>query len=297
MKRNDNQGVQLIPIRLIRVLNTRARSKVKFQEIINNIAQVGLKRPITVAPRTDDDGQQYFATGCGEGRLNAYQALGQDEIPSLVVDATDEELLLISLTENLARRQRAGVEQMWEILNLKERGYKAPEIGRKIGMEGSYVASMLRLLKHGEERLVQAVVKRQMPIQLALSVATEADEEIQRALHEAYEDKSLRGTQLLVVRKLISQRKAFGKESWKRTERANGKPTSNDLVRVYQKEAARQRAAIAKAKLCDTRLVFATSAIKTLFEDEDFLTLLRAESLDTVPKYVAERLRRKGGQS
>lgn len=294
MKRNYDQGVQLIPISQIRVLNPRSRGKAKFQEMVNNIATVGLKRPITVSPRKDKDGQAYFATGCGEGRLKAYEALGQLKIPALVIDATDEDLLLISLTENLARRHCAGVEQMWEILNLKERGYTTADIARKVGLDGTYVAGILRLLKNGEERLVQAVVKRQMPLRLAITVASEDDEQIQCALREAYEDKSLRGSQLHVVRNVISRRKDGGKGLRKGGVKTNGKPTSNDLVRVYRKEVSRQHAVIKKSKLCETRLTFAISAVKALFEDEDFVTLLRAESLDTLPKYLLERLRGKG---
>ena len=293
MKRNFENGVQLIPINLIRVLNPRSRSKVKFQEIVSNIATVGLKRPITVSPRTDGD-QAYYATGCGEGRLNAFAALGQFTIPALVIDANDEELLLISLTENLARRKCSGAEQMWEILNLKERGYKTEEIARKVGLDKNYVSGILRLLKNGEQRLIQAVIKRHMPLHIAISVASEDDEKVQRALQEAYENKSLRGSQLLLVRKVISRRKDIGKGRRQDGERANGKPTSNDLVRIYQKEASRQRVVITKAKLCETRLMFAISAIKELLEDEDFATLLRAESLDTLPKYVADRFEEKG---
>ncbi|MCC7085137.1 MAG: ParB N-terminal domain-containing protein [Pirellulales bacterium] len=290
MKRNFEQGVQLIPTSQIRVLNPRSRSKTKFQEMVSNISRVGLKRPITVSCRIDENGQAYYATGCGEGRLKAFDSLGQTEIPALVIEATDEELLLISLTENLARRHSACVEQMWEILNMKERGQKPVEIATKVGLDVSYVRAILKLLKNGEERLVQAVVKRQMPLRLATYVALEDDENIQHALQEAYENKSLRGSQLLVVRRLISQRKTRGKAMRKGCARINGKPTSNDLVRVYQKEANRQRSVIVKAKLCETRLIFAISAIKELFTDEDFLTLLRAEALDVLPKYLAERL-------
>lgn len=290
MKRNFENGVQLIPLDRVRVLNPRSRSKSKFQEMVSNIANVGLKRPITVSPRTDEAGATYYATGCGEGRLNAFGVLGQSSIPALVIDATDEELLLISLTENLARRQSAGAEQMWEILNLRERGYKTADIARKVGLDETYVNAILRLLKNGEQRLIQAVVKRQMPLSIAMAVASEDDEKVQRALQEAYENKSLRGHQLLMVRRLISRRKDQGKYGRKFKERPNGRPTSNDLVRVYQKEASRQRTAIAKAKLCETRLIFAISAIKSLFEDEDFATLLRAETLDTIPKCLAARL-------
>lgn len=52
--------------------------------------------------------------------------------------------------------------------------------------------------------------------------------------------------------------------------------------------------AIAKAKLCETRLFLAISPVKALFKVEDFVTLLRVESLDTLPKPLAERLQERG---
>jgi ParB family chromosome partitioning protein len=40
----------------------------------------------------------------------------------------------------------------------------------------------------------------------------------------------------------------------------------------------------------EARLVFLVSAIKKLFEDENFVTLLRAEGLDTLPQFLAAKL-------
>ena len=45
--------VQMVAIEKVRVINSRARSEVKFKELVGNIAKVGLKRPITVSPRED----------------------------------------------------------------------------------------------------------------------------------------------------------------------------------------------------------------------------------------------------
>jgi len=45
--------IELIPIRDIRVLNPRERNQKKFKQIAENIANVGLKKPITVAKRTN----------------------------------------------------------------------------------------------------------------------------------------------------------------------------------------------------------------------------------------------------
>ena len=71
--------VELIPIDLITVTNPRVRNKRIFQEITANIAELGLKRPITVTRRNHPDGPHYDLV-CGQGRLEAYLALGSGPI-------------------------------------------------------------------------------------------------------------------------------------------------------------------------------------------------------------------------
>ena len=52
----------------------------------------------------------------------------------------------------------------------------------------------------------------------------------------------------------------------------------------------RQKMIVQKAKICETRLLFAVSALKQLFQDDHFVTLLRAEGLDSLPQYLAEQI-------
>jgi len=59
------------------------------------------------------------------------------------------------------------------------------------------------------------------------------------------------------------------------------------LVRAYQQEVERQRLMIRKAEIAQSRLIFVIQALKTLLNDENFVTLLRAESLDTLPQSLA----------
>ena len=47
---------------------------------------------------------------------------------------------------------------------------------------------------------------------------------------------------------------------------------------------------IKKAKVCDARLGFIVTAFKKLLADENFNTLLRAETLPTMPKYITVKL-------
>jgi ParB family chromosome partitioning protein len=52
----------------------------------------------------------------------------------------------------------------------------------------------------------------------------------------------------------------------------------------------KQRHLVGKAKLCETRLTFAITAARTFFADEHFVTLLRAEGLDTLPAFLHDQI-------
>ena len=72
--------------------------------------------------KSSSDGDT-FDLVCGQGRLEAYRALGQTEIPALVVEATDEDGLVMSLVENIARRQHRAIDLLHDIEGMKRRGY------------------------------------------------------------------------------------------------------------------------------------------------------------------------------
>lgn len=80
--------VQMIPIEEINVLNPRSCNKLTFQGIVSNISNIGLKKPITVAPRAQPLEGKIYDLVYGQGRLEAYAALGQTKIPALIEEAT-----------------------------------------------------------------------------------------------------------------------------------------------------------------------------------------------------------------
>src|SRR5215203_4213974 len=115
--------IQLIPIDQIRILNPRQRERKKFELIVQSIRNLGLKKPIQVSLRSADEAEgPGYDLVCGQGRIEAFLALGHKEIPAIVVEATKEERLLRSLVENMARRHTPPLEMMREIERLKERG-------------------------------------------------------------------------------------------------------------------------------------------------------------------------------
>jgi ParB family transcriptional regulator, chromosome partitioning protein len=290
--------IRMIPVSQINILNPRDRGPKKFSKIVENIDKLGLKKPITVSYVLGTNGDAKYELVCGQGRLEAYLKLGQTEIPAIVVEGTREDLLLTSLAENLARRQHSTVELVREIGTLKERGYSHVEIAKKTDLATTYVRGILQLLDKGEERLLQAVEKGQLPVSSAVTIATTDDKSVQRALQDAYERNDLRGKSLVRARRLIENRRMKGKRPRGGPRRSGDQEISTqDLLKTFQNETMKQKMIVQKAKICETRLLFAVSALKQLFHDDHFVTLLRAEGLDTLPQYLAEQIEARGGRS
>jgi ParB family chromosome partitioning protein len=285
------EKVEMIPIDRITVVNPRVRNKKVFKDIVSNIAEIGLKRPITVIRRDDADGPCYDLV-CGQGRLEAYQALGEHEIPALLVEAGTEDCLVMSLVENLARRQHRAIDLLHDIQGMNRRGYSATEITRKTGLTLEYVRGVLRLLGKGEHRLLRSVESGQIPISIAVQISDADDAQVQEVLQQAYEDKLLRGRRLIAAKRLIEQRRRRGKGlrvngQWHKRDRTL---SSNSLIRAYKEDVDRKRLLIRKANSTRDQLIFVSEALRKLFADENFVTLLRAEELDTVPQNLAERI-------
>lgn len=281
--------VTLVPTDRIRVLNPRVRNPRTFADMVENIAKIGLKRPITVTLRAETAPQTYDLV-CGQGRLEAFIELKQKAIPAIVIDADESDCLVMSLVENCARRQHRPIDLIREIATLRERGYNDRQIGDKIGVSPEYVGMIAGLLERGEERLVAAVETGLLPLNLAIDISKTDAIGAQRALMDAYTQKKLRGKKLTAARRLIEQREARGKKihhnQYGRDGRNRRPLTSEALVRAYQKEADRQKLLIKKAELTQGRLLFICQAFRTLLEDDHFVTLLRAEGLETMPGYL-----------
>jgi ParB family chromosome partitioning protein len=286
--------LKVIPIEKIRILNPRARNQRNFHEIVNSIAQVGLKRPITVSPRLSDGDAFEYDLVCGQGRIEAFVQLGQSEIPATVIDAEESDCLVMSLVENCARRQHRAIDLLEDISTLRKRGYSDRDIADKIGVSQDYIRMISTLLGKGEERLVQAVETGILPLNMAIEIAKSDDDEVQRALTQAYTEKKLRGRKLVAVRRLIDQRKRRGKhlhgQSFGRRDSPKRPLTSESMIRVYRQEADRQKLLIKKAEVTQNRLLFVIEAIRALREDKEFGRLLQAEKLGSMPAFLEEQL-------
>lgn len=283
------QRVEWIPVERIHVLNPRLRNKRVFREIVENIAKIGLKRPITVTRRMEAGGPFYDLV-CGQGRLEAYQALGQQEVPALVVSADAEDCMIASLVENCARRQHTAIDLLQDIGGMRGRGYSVAEIAGKTGLSTEYVYGVARLLEQGEQRLLRSVESRTIPISVAVEIAEANDHGVQRALQDAYDKGLLRGKRLLAAKKLVETRRRRGKEFVAQKSSTTKRISTAALLKAYEEEAERKRGMISRANGSRDRLVLIVEAFRRLSCDETLMGILEDEGLATMPERIATRL-------
>ena len=284
-------SVVMVPIDRIEILNSRERNEKVFSEIVTNIRDIGLKKPITVTQREDDDGNLKYLLVCGEGRLNAFSLLGEEHIPALVVNVSDEDAFIMSLAENIARRGYRPLEILADIEGLRKRGNSADDITAKTGLSAKYVKDIVFLLDQGEVRLIEGVQRGTIPLTTALEIAKAKDDDqhLGDMLQEAYEDGQLKGKEVLEAKRLIEKRSEHGPNT-RNGSRVKPPTTSYSLVRTYQKEVDRQRKMVLKAEHAEQQILLVIQGLKKLFDNEHFITLLRAEGLDTLPAYLADKV-------
>jgi len=294
----NDQHVRMIPINQVRVINSRARDKKCFDLITTNISNVGLKKPITVSRRQmrEGEGMEGYDLVCGQGRMEAFMALGASQIPAIILDVPKEDRLLMSLVENLARRPVRPMELIQEVQRLKKAGYDDAAIAKKLDISNSYISGIHALIKAGEERLLQGVLNGKIPMHTAITIARLGNEEAQKELLQAFDENQLSQRMLRSAKRILEERKHKGKQLGQsgRKKGTGVVSSATSIVRAYQKEAAKKHLVVKKNRVCESKLLFVVAAIRDLLNDRQFCQLLQTESLNTLPKVLTERIKSHG---
>ena len=121
----------------------KAFSDEQLQELVDSIREKGILQPLLVRRRSD--GYELIA---GERRWRAAQRAGLREIPILVRDVSDSEMLELSLIENIQREDLNPIEEAEAYKRLMEQFHLTQEeISKKVGKDRSTIANTVRLLK------------------------------------------------------------------------------------------------------------------------------------------------------
>lgn len=115
--------------------------KEALQELADSIKEHGVFQPIII--KKSIKGYEIIA---GERRVKASQMAGLEEIPAIIRDFTDEEMMEIALLENLQRENLNPIEEsraykkLIETLNITQE-----ELAKKLGKSRSYITNMIGL--------------------------------------------------------------------------------------------------------------------------------------------------------
>lgn len=165
-----------------------------LRELSDSIKSYGILNPLTVRLR----GGQYELIA-GERRLRAAKLAGLREVPCMLIEADMENAGLISLIENLQRKdldfieEACGIEQLIHLFGMSQE-----EAARRLGKSQSAVANKLRLLRlpedvlealraHGlSERHGRALLRLPTAVAQREAVAHMIEKEMNVAAAEAY---------------------------------------------------------------------------------------------------------------
>jgi ParB family chromosome partitioning protein len=117
----------------------------ELAELADSIRTKGLLQPIIARPDPNRGGYEIVA---GERRWRAAQRAGIHQVPVIVRDLSDQELLEVALIENVQRADLNAIEEATGYSDLTERfGYTQEQLADVIGKSRSHIANTLRLLK------------------------------------------------------------------------------------------------------------------------------------------------------
>lgn len=118
----------------------------ELEDLAHSIREKGVIQPILARPV--EGGEDAFEIIAGERRWRAAQVAQLDEVPVIVVEASDKEALELAIIENVQRSDLNAIEEARGYERLAhEFGYSHADLARIIGKSRSHVANMLRLLK------------------------------------------------------------------------------------------------------------------------------------------------------
>lgn len=117
-------------------------SEEKIQELAQSIKENGLIQPIIVR-KSPVLGYEILA---GERRYRASITAGLSEVPVIVKQLSDQDMMLHSIIENLQRENLNPIEEAKAYQSLIDKGFTHTEIAEKMGKSRPYITNLVRLL-------------------------------------------------------------------------------------------------------------------------------------------------------
>lgn len=204
-----------VKLRITDVEPNRDQPRKKFDEdalleLSESIKQYGVIQPLLVQKKDD-----YYQIIAGERRWRAAKLAGLKEIPVIIKELSDQEIVEVSLIENIQRENLNPIEEAQAFKRLlTEFHMKQDEIAARVSKSRTAITNSMRLLKL-DERVQKMVIDEMLSTGHARALLTIEDKELQyKAAIQVFDEKmSVREVEKLVKTMTTEKVKKQKKES------------------------------------------------------------------------------------
>ena len=189
--KQENQKKPETIVKITQVEPNREQPRKNFdedalQELADSIKQFGLLQPILVQDR-----KTYYEIIAGERRWRAAKLAGLKEIPVIIRDYTEQEIVEISLIENIQREDLNPIEEAQAYKRLlTEFNLKQDEVAERVSKSRTAVTNSMRLLKLCDE-VQQMIIDDMLSTGHARALITIEDPEQQYTIAQKIFDEKL----------------------------------------------------------------------------------------------------------
>ena len=209
-------------------------SEEKIQELAQSIKENGLIQPIIVR-QSPVIGYEILA---GERRYRASLVAGLSEVPVIVKNLSDQDMMIHSIIENLQREDLNPIEEAKAYQSLIEKGYTHADIAAKMGKSRPYITNLVRLLTLPDFILNEVEAGKLSQAHARLLIQLSTDEQKKLLYRIQTEDLSVRQVEHL-LKEEKNKKKSKEKDHFIKEEEENLKKLLGlDVQIVLQKKEA-----------------------------------------------------------
>ena len=207
----------------------------KIKELAQSIKENGLIQPIIVR-QSPVIGYEILA---GERRYRASILAGLSEVPVIVKNLSDQDMMLHSIIENLQREDLNPVEEAKSYQSLIDKGFTHAEIAEKMGKSRPYITNLVRLLTLPDFILTEVEAGKLSQAHARLLIQLSTDEQKKLLYRIQTEDLSVRQVEQLLKDEKNNKKKSKEKNHFIKEEEENLKKLLGlDVQIVLQKKEA-----------------------------------------------------------
>ena len=223
---DSNSNKDPILLKTMEIEPNREQPRKEFKEealaeLAESIKQYGIIQPILVQKRDD-----YYEIIAGERRWRAARKAGLKEVPVIIKDYTEREIMEISLIENIQREDLNPIEEALAYKRLlNEYNLKQEEVAQRVSKSRAAVTNTMRLLKLAD-KVQQMLVQDLISSGHARALLAIEDEDLQCEMAEKIHKNKLSVRDIEKAIKILQTPKPEPK-----------KPESNELYFIYEEAA------------------------------------------------------------